>query len=941
MEINPFTRSERMRRPERRFGSRLAACTLAVGLSIAVLGTPVTASAETVADDTAPVIATPAPDVPVTDESAPDTDAPEASDVESTSPQDDASASATDDAEPESSITPRSIPVPPAGSAVITVKVGGDRLPDGTVQGLAGVQLALHAAGTATTGGGFRNGAAERTPDQGNAGSRYSAAWSWTTCVSDADGDCNFVIPIRSGGISSTGVPQDTRFWVVEEASPEGWYSNPQLRVGKYSESPETAWEYRFRTDTQLRAGVTYSSTAAMPWNDPNDRGIGSGDPDRYFMRNRLDNNSEGWYAANVTRTTGVWSQSRANPVFPASCTLDVALLADTSNSLGTSGMAELKSAMSSFVDAFRGTPTRMGLFSFSDSSPGRNASNSPTLLPVTTAEEGNSFKAQYADWEDGGGTNWDAGFATAATAAPHYDVAVLLTDGNPSVIRDNEGSSAYNSLQDVDAGIFSANQLKAEGTRVIALGVGPSFTSVGEFNLRAVSGPTLNSDYYRASSFAAAADTLADLANTNCQGSIGVQKMIVPNDGTIEDATPAPAGWQFDATSTATAAVNVNAPSSQLTTEDSDGKVDFGLTFPGAADSGGVQILETQQDGYEIVPVGTGASARNAVCVNSETGTSVTVTDAGTAAQPGFTVSGLKNQRVECTIYNREPTPGAIEVEKSSDPASGAEVTPGQSVTYTLTFRNTGGLPVTVDHEDVLSDVLDDADLQGAINAEAPLAAVLNGDRIRVTGELAANTTRTVTYSVTVKDPLLDTSNAMLGNFVVPTGEEPPETCDPETPCTEHPVRVSLAWNKVNLEGDRLSGSEWLLTPYTASGELDPTNAIIVVDCITADADDCTGADRDPEAGEFLLVGITPGTYELSETTAPAGYMLLEQTIDIALNTNVSYGDIENDQIQIPGIPLTGGMGTLMFFLGAGGLGGLAALGIWRQRRQLKAKKL
>ena len=838
-------------------------------------------------------------------------------------------------------IAPLSIPVPPADSAVISIKVGGDRLVDGTVGPLAGVKLGLYAAGTPTTGGGAAG--AGSIPSQGTAGTRYSAAWTWTTCISDVDGDCSFVIPIRTGTASVTGVPEDTRFWVAEEASPAGWYSNPTLRVGTFGASPEGALKYRFRTDIQLRAGTTYRSTDAMPWNDPTNVGTGSGDPDRYFMRNRIDTNAEGWYPANVTRTTGVWNQSRNNPSFPAKCGIDVALIADTSGSLGATGIADLKSSMGSFVDAFQGTDSKMSLFSFSNVSPGSGASNHPALLPVTTAAQGNTFKAQYANWLSGGGTNWDRGFAEAANATAKYDLAVLFTDGNPTVLRDNPnaGSSAYNSFQDTDAGIFSANQLKAEGTRVVALGVGPALTANSEFNLRAVSGLTKGSDYFRAGTFAEATAALVALANANCAGSIEVQKMIVPANGTIADATPAPAGWMFDAASQ-TPAMTIGAPTSKTTVTGGNGKVDFGLNFASPATSGTAQILETQQSGYQIVPVGTGAAARNGTCQVLSTGASVLVTNSGTTAQPGFTVTGLKGERVSCKIYNTQIlAPGKLDVAKSSDPVSGTTVTPGQTLTYTLTFKNTGGQPVTVDQEDVLTGVLDDAVLLGTPMAQTPLAAALNGagDRIRVTGVLAADTTKTVTYQVKVKDPLPETADATLGNFVVKTGDTPPPTCEPNQPCTVHPVRVSLTWNKVDPSGNKLDGSEWKLVPLDAGGAPIDSSAIAVTDCVASSASQCTGADRNPAAGEFRLIELKPGSYWLVETKAPAGYQLLTQEIEVSIDSNIAFGDVENELMEIPSLPLTGGVGSDLFkgaALGAVVLVG-AALIVQRRRSAVK----
>lgn len=930
--------------PTRVLGRSVAlVASLALTVGIGLTGA-LPASAETAGDNTAspaPEVTTPAMPTPESetltpDEVVPDV-IPEGTPVDATEPR---SAAAPTPPVAAIEVAPASIPVtPPAGTAVISVKVGGDRLSDGTVKGLAGVTLGLYGPGTASANG----DPVDSTFTQGLRGTRYNAAWSWTTCVSDADGDCNFIIPIRASPStpSATGAPQDTRFWVVEENAPTGWYSNPSLRVGSFGATPDRTWEYRFRTDTQLRAGTVYQSTAPMPWNTTAES------IDTYFMRNRIDTNAEESFSSNATRTTGVWNQSRVNPVFPAKCGIDVAIIADTSGSLGDAGIASMKTTMSSFVDAFRGTDSRMSLFSFSNLSPGSGANgpggtpvNFPTLLPVSTAAQGSAFKAQFANWTSGGGTNWDAGFAAAANAPSKFDLAILLTDGNPTVIRNNanSGSSAFNSLQDTDAGIFSANQLKAKGTRVVAVGVGSALTTDSELNLRAVSGTAAGSDYLRAADFAAATTALTALATANCQGSIAVQKLIVPTNGTISDATPAPAGWQFDAGNT-TSTVTVNSPASQTTTAAGQGKVQFGLTFGAAQTSGGVRILETQQPGFTVVPVGVGAAARNAVCTNLETGLTVPVTDAGTAAQPGFTVTGLKSQRVECKIYNRAPAPGALVVEKSSDPAPGAQVAPGQVVTYRVTFRNTGGLPVVVDREDVLGDVLDDAVLNSPITAQAPLTAVLTptGDRIRITGTLPAGATSTVSYSVKVKDPLPATANGTLRNVVVPTGETPPSSCLPNTPCTVHPVAVTLAWNKVSAHGDLLAGSEWTLTPYNGQGQLVTADAIALVDCVAAATAACTGRDTAPQAGKFLVVGLKPGKYQLVETKSPAGYRLLTQAVEVTIDRNLVYGDIVNTQITIPPIPLTGGTGSLVFLLAAGGLGGAALIGVLWQRRRFR----
>lgn len=936
-------------------GVRRASRAIALGAALALLGglavqnglaVPSAAFAADVADVPAPTPAPATTDSATPDPATPDpaTTDPKPTDPATTDPAetgpatDPATDAATDPAARPASptqVAPRAVQPPTATTAVISVRVAGDRLPNGTVQGLQGVKLALNGAGTESSGP--DDGAA---PSQGVAGAPYDRTWSWTTCTSDAAGDCNFVIPIRPGQITASGVPQDTRFWVVQESNPAGWYANPTMRVGHFSRSPETTWAYRFRTDTQLRAGTLYSSTDAMPWSGT----AAQWSPDRYFMRNRLDTNSEGGYPSNVSRTSGMWSQSRTNPPVIGECGINIAIIADTSGSLGTSGMDAMKSTMTNFVTAFRGTNTQMALFSFSSETPGVNASNAPGLKPVGTAAQATAFTNQYANWQAGGGTNWDRGFAEVANAGIRYDLAVLLTDGNPTVFRNdaisptypaNSTSSAYNSLQDVDHGVFSANQLKALGTRVVALGVGPEFTARSEANLRTVSGETLGTDYFRAAAWPEATAALVALANENCKGEIGVQKMIVPNGGTIADATPAPAGWRFDAS--ASAPGTAVAPATQTTAAGGSGKVDFGLSFVAPTKTGAVQVLETQQAGFTLLPVGSGAAARNATCTNAKTGAAVAVTNAGTAASPGFSVVGTQGQRVECKIYNQAKPPGKLEVDKQSIPASGATVQPGQSISYTLTFRNTGGMPVAVNHDDLIADLLDDAAFVGTVVAQSPLSATLSepNGRIRVTGTIDPGTTRTVTYTVKVRDPLPATANGSVRNVVVPIGEQPPTTCAPGTPCTVHPVRAGLSWNKVDRTGVRLAGSEWTLTPLGTDGKPVPGAAIAVVDCVAANAAACTGADRDPAVGTFALTGLVAGPYELRETKAPAGFQLLRDPITVTVNSNVAYGNITNTQIEVPPIPLTGGTGSFAFLLAAGGLGAATAGGLWLQRRR------
>jgi len=111
---------------------------------------------------------------------------------------------------------------------------------------------------------------------------------------------------------------------------------------------------------------------------------------------------------------------------------------------------------------------------------------------------------------------------------------------------------------------------------------------------------------------------------------------------------------------------------------------------------------------------------------------------------------------------------------------AETAEVLPGGTVTYTVTVANSGQVPYLADapatFTDDLTGVLDDATWDDDATADSGEISYAEPE-LTWTGALAVGQTATVTYSVTVNDPL--TGDGSLTNAVV----GPPESgCDDGT---------------------------------------------------------------------------------------------------------------------------------------------------------------
>lgn len=299
----------------------------------------------------------------------------------------------------------------------------------------------------------------------------------------------------------------------------------------------------------------------------------------------------------------------------------------------------------------------------------------------------------------------------------------------------------------------------------------------------------------------------------------------------------------------------------------------------------------------------------------------------AGAVATISYTVKvnagvtgNLRNTLVEPAITVEHPI---ITWSKVGTPGNAVRVAPGDTVGYTIGVRNTGTIAsASFTVSDDLSAVVSKATFNPASITITPAIGTAIYDPatsvLTWTGALPPGQEVLVSYNATVNaDAFGELRNNFLGTEVV------------------NPISAALTWNKIAPDGERLTGSEWTLTRTVTPAE----PAIAVVDCVAANAAACTGADVDPSAGGLRVEDLVPGSYQLVETKAPFGFVLLADPIAVTVlddRSVTTLPDIENVQQDVPALPLTGGLGTDQVLLSGALLSALAGfLGLWQVRRR------
>ncbi|CAL8975928.1 hypothetical protein PROP_01801 [Propionicimonas sp. T2.31MG-18] len=227
----------------------------------------------------------------------------------------------------------------------------------------------------------------------------------------------------------------------------------------------------------------------------------------------------------------------------------------------------------------------------------------------------------------------------------------------------------------------------------------------------------------------------------------------------------------------------------------------------------------------------------------------------------------------VSVTVTNTlTRTKGSFTVAKSSDPASGATVVPGQAIHYTVTVTGARtGFTRDVVVTDALAGVLGNADVAD-IAASQGSAALSGTDLVWTVGTVRAGAVLTLAYTATVKAGV---AGLDLTNTVSATGETNPPACGSACTTVHHTPSWTLAKSSDPASGSVVEPGD--VITYTLSAR---NTSGAVVSGATA-TDDLSGlADADvaftsPElsrAGDTLTWAIptmAPGDHRTVTYTA------------------------------------------------------------------------
>ncbi len=238
----------------------------------------------------------------------------------------------------------------------------------------------------------------------------------------------------------------------------------------------------------------------------------------------------------------------------------------------------------------------------------------------------------------------------------------------------------------------------------------------------------------------------------------------------------------------------------------------------------------------------------------------------------------------------------GTVGLEKSSVPASGSVVKPGETVAYTVKVTNPSEVDQTnVEVTDNLSEVLNSAELTGAPTVSDGSTAQIDGNTLTWVGTVPAEGSVTLTYEVRVNADA--TAPAVLRNLVTsPDSDDKPDT--------ENPVGT-VVLDKVADPGSGTGVKPGETVQYTVT-VTNPVDAPVKSVRVTDDLAGVLGSatlvgDPSADAGS---VSFDASTQSIVWTGDLDANQVVKITYSVKVNDSAKQGDVLRNRVVSPDSP-------------------------------------
>lgn len=301
----------------------------------------------------------------------------------------------------------------------------------------------------------------------------------WAKCTADANGQCTFEVPVGN----------KKHYWVgMTKASP-GYKVIEELRIGGSgaTNTPGNIRKYAFATPELQNRKTYYSGVHYNADGDTVNPAGFYGNRDNFFMSAvRAGGDGDSDTRPRWRDSIGAFMQVRDNPQLPASCgQVKVGFVVDVSGSMGEQGVKSVKHVLTAAVAGLADSDVQVGFASFGTDSPG--SGNPRNILEPVSLKNGmpDSVTNYIKNLRPAGrgDTDWEEGLSQFQGKG--YDIVYMITDGNPTRtqtptdlgIYAGTGNGVDTLFKTVELPIGVANTMKAEGTRIVPVGIPSKWT--------------------------------------------------------------------------------------------------------------------------------------------------------------------------------------------------------------------------------------------------------------------------------------------------------------------------------------------------------------------------------------------------------------------------------------------------------------------------------